>query len=61
MTNNVTNKWEELKVLVESLEEDIQKNAAGNKAAGGRARKGLRALKSAAADLVKLTLGKELG
>lgn len=59
MTNNVTNKWEELKALVESLEEDVQKNADGNKAAGTRARKGLRTLKSAAAELVKLTLGKE--
>ena len=28
MTNNVTNKWEELKALVESLEEDV-KNTAG--------------------------------
>ncbi len=59
MTNSVTSKWEELKALVESLEEDVQKNASGNKAAGTRARKGLRALKSAAAELVKLTLGKE--
>ncbi len=60
MNSNVSDKWEDLKALVESLEDDIQKNAAGNKAAGGRARKGLRAIKSAAADLVKLTLGKEL-
>ena len=59
MTNNVSDKWEELKVLVESLEEDVQKNASGNKAAGTRARKGLRAIKNSAADLVKLTLGKE--
>ena len=59
MTNNVTNKWEELKALVESLENDVQKNATGNKAAGTRARKGLRTLKTAAAELVKLTLGKE--
>tara|TARA_B100000287_G_scaffold418723_1_gene456072 strand:- start:965 stop:1165 length:201 start_codon:yes stop_codon:yes gene_type:complete len=59
MTNNVSNKWEELKALVESLEEDVQKNASGNKAAGTRARKGLRTLKSTAAELVKLTLGKE--
>ena len=59
MTNNVSNKWEELKDLVESLEEDIQKNAAGNKAAGTRARKGLRTLKAAAHELVRLTLGKE--
>ena len=59
MTNNVLNKWNELKVLVESMEEDVQKNASGNKAAGTRARKGLRSLKSAAAELVRLTLGKE--
>ena len=59
MTNNVTNKWAELKILVESLEDDVQKNAAGNKAAGTRARKGLRTLKTTAAELVKLTLGKE--
>ncbi len=59
MNNNVSNKWEELKTLVESLEDDVQKNATGNKAAGTRARKGLRSLKSAAAELVKLTLGKE--
>ena len=59
MTSNVTTKWEELKALVESLEEDVQKNASGNKAAGTRARKGLRSLKSTAAELVKLTLGKE--
>ena len=59
MTNNVLNKWNELKVLVESMEEAVQKNASGNKAAGTRARKGLRSLKSAAAELVRLTLGKE--
>ena len=59
MTSNVTNKWEELKALVESLEDDVQKNAPGNKAAGTRARKGLRTLKTTAAELVKLTLGKE--
>ena len=59
MTSNVTSKWEVLKALVESLEDDVQKNASGNKAAGTRARKGLRSLKTTAAELVKLTLGKE--
>jgi hypothetical protein len=60
MTSNVTTKWEELKTLIESLEDDVQKNAAGNKAAGTRARKGLSvALKTTAGELVKLTLGKE--
>jgi|TARA_R110000822_G_scaffold9219_1_gene35943 hypothetical protein len=59
MTNEVLNKWTDFKLLVETMEEDIQKNAAGNKAAGTRARKGLRTLKTAAGELVKLTLGKE--
>ena len=59
MTSNVSNKWEELKALVESLEDDVQKNANGNKAAGTCARKGLRTLKTTASELVKLTLGKE--
>ena len=48
--------WETLKSLVEELELDVHKNAHGNKSAGVRARKGLRDLKSAAGDLVKLTL-----
>ena len=56
---NVVEKWNELKTLVENIEEDVQKNATGNKAAGTRARKGLRTLKTTAAELVKLTLGKE--
>jgi hypothetical protein len=59
MSNNVLNKWTEIKTLIETLEEDVQKNASGNKAAGTRARKGLRNLKTSAAELVKLTLGKE--
>ena len=59
MSNNVLNKWTEIKTLIETLEEDVQKNASGNKAAGTRARKGLRTLKTSAAELVKLTLGKE--
>jgi len=59
MSNNVLSKWTELKALIEALEEDVQKNATGNKAAGTRARKGLRTLKNTASELVKLTLGKE--
>ena len=55
-SNNVLNKWNEIKSLVENLEEDVQKNVAGNKAAGTRARKSLRTLKGTVADLVKLTL-----
>ncbi len=59
MTSNVLEKWTELRNLVESLSDDINKNAGGNKAAGTRARKGLRVLKTTASELVKLTLGKE--
>tara|TARA_B100000686_G_C16775358_1_gene968044 strand:+ start:2576 stop:2767 length:192 start_codon:yes stop_codon:yes gene_type:complete len=52
----IIDKWNELKVLVESLELDLLKNANGNKSAGVRARKGLRLLKSSASDLVKASL-----
>ena len=48
--------WNELKVLVESLELDVHKNANGNKSAGVRARKGLRLLKQRAGNLVKASL-----
>lgn len=52
----ILNKWDELRVLVESLEIDVKKTAKGNKTAGVRSRKGLRLLKQTAADLVKVTL-----
>jgi len=55
-STNILESWETLKGLVEELELDVHKNAHGNKSAGVRARKGLRDLKSAAGDLVKLTL-----
>jgi hypothetical protein len=54
--STVIDKWNEVKVLVESLELDVHKNASGNASAGVRARRGLRALKSASAELVKLTI-----
>ena len=55
-SSKIVNKWSEIKVLIESLELDIHKNANGNASAGVRARRGLRTLKNSAADLVKLTL-----
>jgi len=55
----IVDKWNEIKVLVESLELDVHKNASGNASAGVRARRGLRALKSAAAELVKATIHEE--
>jgi hypothetical protein len=55
-TTNIGATWTELKVLVESIEKDVVKNASGNKSAGVRARKGLRTLKKVASDLVKMSL-----
>ena len=55
----IIDKWNEVKVLIESLELDIHKNASGNASAGVRARRGLRALKSASAEMVKLTILEE--
>lgn len=57
--NNILDKWNELKVIIESIELDVQKNARGNNSAGIRARKGLRLLKSEASELVKLTIQNE--
>ena len=48
--------FEELKVLVESLQTDIIKNSQGNKSAGVRARKGLRCVKKMASEIVKASL-----
>jgi|TARA_E500000331_G_C17105475_1_gene647197 hypothetical protein len=55
----IVDKWNEIKVLVESLELDVHKNASGNNSAGVRARRGLRQLKNASAELVKLTIAEE--
>lgn len=57
----IVEKWNEIKVLVESLELDVHKNAGGNASAGVRARRGLRTLKSSVAELVKMTIQEEKG
>ena len=57
--SSVLEKWNEIKVLVESLDLDVHKNAGGNSSAGVRARKGLRLLKKEAAELVKATIEEE--
>jgi hypothetical protein len=54
--SNLNNLWEEMKVLVDSVELDVVKNNTGNKAAGVRARKGLRQIKTKAGELVKVSL-----
>ena len=57
--SKLLNDWNELKVLVESLELDMHKNASGNKSAGVRARKGLRLLKARSSELVKESLSND--
>lgn len=54
--NEILSKWAEFKLMVESLEYDVNKNARGVSAAGIRVRKGLRAVQGVAKELVKLTL-----
>lgn len=56
MEDTVIAKWNELKTIVESLELDVTKGARGVAAAGVRARKGLRVLKTKASEIVKLTI-----
>ena len=57
--SKILEKWSEIKVTCESIELDVHKNAGGNASAGVRARRGLRALKSAVAELVKLTISED--
>ena len=59
MSDTVLEKWNEIKVLVESLELDVHKNAGGNASAGVRARRGLRLLKTNVAGLIKQTITAE--
>jgi len=54
--SSILDQWNEIKVLVESLDLDVVKNANGNNSAGVRARRGLRLLKNKASDLVKTTI-----
>ena len=56
MNDKLVEQYEELKLLVESIQVDLVKNASGNKSAGIRTRKALRSLKKIAADLVKSSL-----
>ena len=57
--NELLQKWQQLKVLIESLEVDIVKNVSGNKSAGVRARKGLRLVKTEASEIVKISLSQD--
>ena len=57
--SDIVDKWAEIKVLIESIDLDVHKNAGGNASAGVRARRGLRLLKTKSADLVKQTISEE--
>ena len=59
MNDNIVDKYQSLKVLIESMQTDVVKNAAGNKSAGVRARKALRELKKLASELVKDSLSSD--
>jgi hypothetical protein len=61
MNEKIVTQYEELKVMVESLQTDLLKNSQGNKSAGVRARKGLRELKKLVSDLVKVSLSSDKG
>ena len=56
LNESLLSQYEELKVLVESLQNDIVKHAGGNNSAGIRARKGLREAKKLAATIVKASI-----
>ena len=56
MSNLVNEKWNQIKPIIESIDLDVHKNAAGNASAGIRARRGLRLLKKETAELVKITV-----
>ena len=55
---NISEFYGQVKLLVESMEEDSLKANKGNKAAGVRLRKSLRYLKSISGNFIKFTLGK---
>jgi len=59
MTDRLNEYYLHTRTLIESIETDSVKAAAGNKAAGVRLRKSLRYLKNIASDYINVSLGKE--
>lgn len=55
----VSDHFNHLKLLIESMESDSLKASKGNKAAGVRLRKSLRHVKGFTGDFVKFTLNKD--
>jgi len=56
LNEDLLSQYEELKVLIESLQTDFVKHAGGNASAGIRARKGLREAKKLASAIVKASI-----
>ena len=56
---SINDHFDHLKLLVESMESDSLKASKGNKAAGVRLRKSLRATKGFVGEFVKYTLNKD--
>lgn len=58
VNEDLLEKWNELKRIIEANEVDVIKNAQGNESAGVRARHGFRLIKRRAADITKISMGK---
>jgi hypothetical protein len=56
MNEQIVEKYETIKIMIESLQTDVVKNSQGNKSAGVRTRKGLREVKKLLSELVKTSL-----
>lgn len=56
---SIEDHYDRLKLLVESINEDVIKAQKGNKSAGIRLRKSLRLVKEYSGSFVKFTLGKD--
>jgi len=56
LNQTILDLWHELRVMVDALEQDVNKNARGVGAAGGRTRKGLRLLRKKIVELSKASL-----
>ena len=56
LNEELVSQFEELKLLIETLQPDLIKNASGNKSAGVRLRKGLREAKKLSSVIVKSSL-----
>lgn len=61
MNEQIVEKYETIKIMIESLQHDVVKNSQGNKSAGVRTRKGLREVKKLLSDLVKTSLSTDKG